>query len=85
MGNKNSKDEIIIAQTASGDATSQLHKGLVLSDYLLIGLTVLVILIIIYTTHKRYQKSLRRAIRREIHKNEISKSRNNVTEEEDQV
>lgn len=85
MGGKNSKEEVIIAQTASGDATSSLKKGITLSDWLLIILVVLAIMAIVYIILRKNRKGLRRTIRREIYKNELRRSRNDITEEEEQL
>lgn len=81
MGKTQSKEEVIIAQTASGDATGSLNHGFSLTEWLLIGLLVAVILIIIYLTRSRYKKTLQRSIRREILNHELRKSRDEINEE----
>jgi len=70
MGGSESKEEVIIAQSASGDATVVLTK----TDYLLIAILVIVVLWILWFLRKGCDNHLRRVMRQEIHQNEVRKS-----------
>lgn len=74
MGSKTSKEEVIIAQTASGDAT------ITKTDWILICLTVVLVILLLWLGIKKCKKMLRKVVRQEIHKNELEHSRDATTE-----
>lgn len=75
MGNAKSKEEIVINQASNGDARGQISTELGLSEWLLIALVAAAVMIAAVWAYKRCQGSLRKTIRREINKHELSKSR----------
>lgn len=68
MGNTKTKEEVIIAQTASGDtqASQKLSQGLSTTDILLIIVLVILLLCITYYAVKKYRKNNIKLLRREL-------------------
>lgn len=84
MGNAKTKEEITINQASNGDARSQASNtsGLSWSECLLIALVVAAILVSIGWAYNYFKKGLKKTIRREIYKNELSKSKDDLERED---
>lgn len=82
MGNAKSTEEVVIAQSAIGDSTTKVRDGFSLSEWLLMVLVAIALLVLAYVMHRRCKKDLRRTVAREIYKNELRKSQNNLAEEQ---
>lgn len=70
MGSSESKEEVVIAQTASGSATL---NNLTITDGLLIVLLVISVGMIVYFAYKKCADKLKRNIRREINVHELQR------------
>lgn len=74
MGSTQSKEEVIIAQTASGDATAKITRA----EWILFSLVAIGLIVLMVWLYKRCNNSLRRTIRQEIRRNEIRTSQEQV-------
>lgn len=68
MGNQHTKEDIVIAQTASGDAqaTQKSSQGLSTSEILLITILLVLLGCIAYYLIKKYRKNNIKMLRREL-------------------
>lgn len=73
FGSTQTKDEVIIAQNASGDANAS--SSITRAEWMIVGLLVLLLLVALWFGMRRYQKHLRRVVQNEIALNEMRKSR----------
>lgn len=70
MGKTQSKEEVIIAQTASGDAKASITK----SEIILMVICVLLLLVLSIKCMKKCRSEAKRLIRTEIVRNELGTS-----------
>lgn len=76
MGGKSSKEEVIIAQTASGDARAS--QSMTQRDTLLMACFGFFVLVAVWWLIKKWREDLHRTIRREINMHDLRKSREEV-------
>lgn len=65
------REEIIIAQTASGDAKASQTQAFSRTEWLLIAIIGVLLIIGLIFLYKKWQKKLRTTIRREVHQSTL--------------
>lgn len=79
MGSTNTKEDIVIAQTASGDAQAigkTMTNRLTTSDILLITILIIMIACIAYFFVRKYRKSNIKLLRRELNSHVLKATSN---------
>lgn len=73
MGNSKSKEEVIIAQTAATGPANVQQGGMSHTDYLLVTVILLLVILLVHALYKNCQRAVRSAVRKEINKKELQK------------